>query len=260
MTTPAGPGPRHDRVLIVGAAGALGTAIARAHAADGARVTLVDLRAPTDLTAELPGTGHRADALDVTDRGAVLDHLAAAAADDPPSAVVYAAGTNTSGPIAALDPAAYDRVMDVNVRGAFHVAQGVARALLPVVDELRLVLLASTAGQRGEAGGTVYCASKFALIGLMQSLAAEFAPAGARVNAVAPGNVDSPMLRQLAVELAARGDGDVDGVLHALAQEAVLGRLIDPVEVARACTWLTSDASAGVTGTTINVDGGMLTA
>lgn len=249
-----------SRAVVVGAAGAIGAAVVDDLATAGATVLAADLRGAGAVVAGRDGGGHTAAEVDVTDLASVEALVARAFADGEVHAVVYAAGANTTGPITELDWADYDRVMDVNLRGAFHLAKAVSGPLAVQPTPASLVLLASTAGQRGEAGGSVYCASKFGLIGLMQSLAAELAPAGVRVNAVAPGNVDSPMLRELAARVAAREDRDATTVLDALADEAAQRRLVGVGEVAAACTWLVSPASSGVTGTTVNVDGGMLTA
>lgn len=248
------------RALVVGAAGAIGAAVAGDLAAAGATVLAADLRGAPEVAAGLAGGGHVGVEVDVTDRTSVAALVAQAVTDGELHAVVYAAGANTTGPIAQLDWADYDRVMDVNLRGAFHLANALAGPLTVQSAPASVVLLASTAGQRGEAGGSVYCASKFGVIGLMQSLAAELATIGVRVNAVAPGNVDSPMLRDLAEWVAVREGTDAAAVLAALADEAAERRLVEVGEVAAACTWLVSPASSGVTGTTVNVDAGTLTA
>lgn len=249
-----------SRALVVGAAGAIGAAVTRDLAASGCTVLAADLREANGVVAGLTGDGHTAAEVDVIDLASVQSLVTRAFAGGELHAVVYAAGTNTSGPIGELDWADYDRVMGVNLRGAFHLASTLAEPLTAQRATASVVLLASTAGQRGEAGGSVYCASKFGLIGLMQSLAAELAPAGVRVNAVAPGNVDSPMLRELAVHVAEREGTDAATVLSALAAEAAQRRLVGVHEVAAACTWLLSSRASGITGTTVNVDGGTLTA
>lgn len=107
----------------------------------------------------------------------------------------------------------------------------------------------------GEAGGSVYCSSKFALIGFVQSYASEIAKYGGRANAVCPGNVDSPMLRQLADQVAVREATTTDLLLDAWARSTAFNRLIEPLEVARACVWLASAESSGISGQTIVVDG-----
>jgi NAD(P)-dependent dehydrogenase (short-subunit alcohol dehydrogenase family) len=249
-----------QRVVVIGAGGAIGAGICREVARAGATVLAADLRGADRIVADLGGAPHLAVTVDVTDLTSVRALTDTVFTDDQQvDGVVYAAGSNTTGPIAALDWGDYDRVMAVNLRGAFHVAQSFAAPLTAQPTPSSIVLLASTAGQKGEAGGTVYCASKFGLIGLMQSLAAEFAPGGVRVNAVAPGNVDSPMLRTLAQAIADREATSVEQVLDLLAGEAAAGRLVEVDEVAATCAWLLSPAASGVTGTTINVDAGMLT-
>lgn len=249
-----------QRVVVVGGAGAIGAGICREVARAGASVLAADLQGADRVAADLGGGPHRAMTVDVTDQTSVRALADAAFVDGQRvDGLVYAAGANTTGPIRDLDWSDYDRVMDVNLRGAFHVAQAFAGPLTGQSTPASVVLLASTAGQKGEAGGSVYCASKFGLIGLMQSLAAELAPDGVRVNAVAPGNVDSPMLHTLAGAIADREGTTAEQVLDLLAGEAASGRLVEVDEVAAACAWLLSPTATGVTGTTVNVDAGMLT-
>jgi NAD(P)-dependent dehydrogenase (short-subunit alcohol dehydrogenase family) len=98
-------------------------------------------------------------------------------------------------------------------------------------------------------------ATKFGLIGFVQSFASEIAQFGGRANAVCPGNVDSPMLRKLAGQIAARQSKTEEQVLGELAGSSAFNRLIDPREVARTCAWLLSPNSSGISGQTIVVDG-----
>ena len=102
------------------------------------------------------------------------------------------------------------------------------------------------------------CASKFALIGLVQSFAAEVAAAGIRVNAVCPGNVDTPMLRRVADDIAANTHRDVETIWQDMKDVAAANRLVTPVEVAQSCLWLCSPLASGITGEAINVDAGAL--
>jgi len=271
MTSPPSPAPserRGSRVLVHGAAGAIGAAVCARFARAGAAVVAADQNAPHEVVAELAGEGHRALACDVTDPGAVAQ-TTAEAFTDAVDAVVYAAGQNTTGHLAELDWADYDRVMDVNLRGAFHAAQAAVRGFLTAATGSEgpsgrrspggaIVLLSSVAGKRGEAGASVYSASKFGVLGLTQSLAAEVAPSGIRVNAVCPGNVDTPMLDRLAADVAAREGREPAAARRDFAAEAAAGRLVTPSEVAEACVWLADPSSSALTGAAIDVDAGVL--
>ncbi|MFJ3820795.1 SDR family NAD(P)-dependent oxidoreductase [Streptomyces nodosus] len=243
-------------VAVVGAAGALGRAVCDAVARRGHSVWAVDTVDPSAALADLPGSGHRAGLVDVTDQGSVEEMLRdAAGSGERLDGLVYTAGVNYTGPVATTDWSQYDRLMEVNLRGAFRTGQAVARALADDPHPFGAVFLSSTAGLRGEAGGSVYCASKFGLIGFVQSFAAEIAAYGGRANAVCPGNVDSPMLRRLAAQVAEREHTSEAEVLARFADASAFRRLIDPAEVGRTCAWLVSAESSGISGQTLVVDG-----
>ena len=254
------PLPGH-KAVIVGAAGAIGGACARAFAGAGATVTALDKDLDGAAATLAPLTGdHAALEVDVCDPAAVAkvaQEIWQAGAYD---SVVYAPGTVFTADVADIPWARYRALMSVNLDGAFHVAQGFVRPILAARRPGAFVFLSSMAGLRGEAGASAYCASKFGLIGLAQSFAAELTGSGIRVNAVAPGNVDTPMLRRVAEDVAANTDppGDPEAVYASFARIGAARRLVSPSEVASACVWLAGPASAGVTGTTLRVDAGGL--
>jgi len=242
-------------VLVIGAAGTLGTAVCRELAERGNTVHAADFLDCASLVAGLTGAGHWSASIDVTDSASVEQLVGRSWADAELQSVVYAAGTNYTGPVATTSWPDYDRVMDVNVRGAFQVGKALGARLLAQPRPLSTVFLSSVAGLAGEAGGSVYCASKFALIGFVQSFASEIAKHGGRANAVCPGNVDSVMLRELAEQVAVREGTTAAELLVAWANSTAFNRLIEPAEVARACVWLASSDSSGISGQTIVVDG-----
>jgi len=247
------------RAAIVGATGALGRACAEAFAAAGTRVLALDLDAgaAAALAAGLPGGGHSGAALDVTDPQACA--RAAEAAGAPAcDAVVYAAGVAVTADLAEHDWAEYRRTMAVNLDGAFHAGQAFVRPMLAAGRPGAFVFLSSVAGRRGEAGASAYCASKFGLIGLVESFAAELTGHGIRVNAVCPGNVDSPLLRAVSRDIAAREGTDAQAVYASHARVGAATRLVAPAEVAAACLFLCSAGAAGITGTTLTVDVGAM--
>lgn len=242
-------------VLVIGAAGTLGRAICTVLADQGAAVWAADAQACDSVVAGLGGSGHHASIADVTDERSVDALIGQVWATGGFTGAVYAAGTNYTGPVATTSWPDYDRVMSVNLRGAFHVGKELGSRLRAAPQDLPTVFLSSVAGLKGESGGSVYCASKFALIGFVESFASEIAQYGGRANAVCPGNVDSVMLRQLAAQVAEREGTTLERLLAEWSDATAFRRLIEPAEVARACAWLVSAESSGISGQTIVVDG-----
>ncbi|MFT4305903.1 MAG: SDR family oxidoreductase [Microbacterium sp.] len=243
------------RVVVLGGAGAIGRVVCEVLAEDGFAVSVADVRGHDEVAASLPSAGHDALALDITDRDAVLAALGPDGTHAGYDAVVVAAGLNYTGPVASTDWDAYDRVLEVNLRGPFHVGQALSLNLAARPRECSAVFFSSTAGLRGEGGASVYAASKFGVIGLTQCLAAEIARHGGRVNAVCPGNIDSPMLRALAAQVAEREGRSGDEVLREFAAATAFDRLIDIREVADAVSFLAGTRSTGIGGQSIVIDG-----
>lgn len=228
------------RALVTGAAGGIGGAVVAAFRAHGAEVVGVDLVAED-------GVG----ACDVTDEASVREAFAGGPFDD----VVSAAGIVTVGSVADTDLGTFRRVLDVNVVGSFLVAREAARQ--PAAGAT-ISVIASQAGRKGAARWGAYCASKFALVGLTESLAQELAPLGTRVNCVCPGGVDTDLNRQ-AIEALARESGETVEQIHArYARDVPLGRPATPQEVADVCVFLASPLARYVVGASVVVDGGEL--
>lgn len=247
--------PEGHVTAIVGAGGGIGQALCRVFAEAGSSLRALDkdAHAAAANLVDLPGN-HQSIALDVTDADAVQTMAGELGAVD---AVIYAPGVVFTANVAELDWHMYQNLMKVNLDGAFFVAQAFVRGML-TRRAGSFVFLSSMAGKRGEAGASAYCASKFALIGLVQSFAAEVAAAGIRVNAVCPGNVDTPMLRRVADDIAANTHRDVETIWQDMKDVAAANRLVTPVEVAQSCLWLCSPLASGITGEAINVDAGAL--
>jgi NAD(P)-dependent dehydrogenase (short-subunit alcohol dehydrogenase family) len=233
---------------VTGGAKGIGRAIARALAERGDEVTVadVDLPAAEALAAEL---GARAVALDVRDPAVVRDVVQRVDAATPLGTVVANAGVALRKPLVDVEPDEYDRVMEVNVRGVFFVVQAALRAMLPRRAG-SVVAVSSTSGFTASTGPmAVYDASKGAVRLLTQAAAREAAPHGVRVNAVAPGTVETDLTLALGTP----------AELESLGRERVpLGRLGRPEEIASAVAFLSSDAASYVSGHVLVVDGGWL--
>ncbi len=243
-------------VVVVGGAGAIGRTVCTVLAEAGMAVTVADLgEAPAETAAGLAGNGHRSMMLDVTDLGGVMAAIGPEGAVADYDALIYAAGLNYTGPVATTDWTEYERVLGVNLRGAFHIGQVLSLNLAARPRELSSVFFSSTAGLKGEGGAAVYAASKFGLIGFVECLASELAEHGGRANSVCPGNIDSPMLRLLAEQVGDRSGRTAAVVLEEFAGATAFHRLISMREVANAVAFLAGPLSTGISGQRIVIDG-----
>lgn len=248
------------RTVVIGATGAIGAAICRTFAEAGASVFTCDLDAGASaaLAGELPGE-HDSAGIDVTDLAGVEAAAERAFGSGPVDSVIYAAGVSAAGDVIDTDWPVFERVMDINLNGAVRVAQAFGSRMVSAGRGGSIVFLSSTAGKRGTPGESAYAASKFALQGLTECFAAEVGIHEIRVNAICPHRVDTPMLRDVAVAEAAREGIGVEEMLDSYRAEAATRRLVDPAEVGATAAWLASPLSAGITGESVNVDGGALT-
>ena len=241
--------------FVTGGARGLGRAIATALARRGDAVTIADLDAELAeyTAAELRAEGSNATsvALDVADATAVAAAIAAADAGTPLGTLVNNAGVGFSTPLVDVTPEQFDRLMAINLRAVFFGIQAAARVMIPRGTG-SIVNLASTSGFTASTTPMVpYDTSKGAVRMLTVSAARELAPSGVRVNAVAPGTIDTELTRSLAV--------DPDALDRLVARRIPLGRLGAPEDIAAAVAWLSSDDASYVTGHTLVVDGGWLT-
>jgi NAD(P)-dependent dehydrogenase (short-subunit alcohol dehydrogenase family) len=229
------------RALLIGAGG-IGREVALALAAHGARVVCAD-RDPAAADETAAAVDGEAVTLDVTDAAAV--GRAAAEVGDI-DVLVLTAATNVRKRILDYAPEEFDRVVDLNLRATFTVLQAFGRAMV-ARGSGSIVVLSSVRGQVVEPGQSVYAATKAGAIQLVKTAAAEFGEAGVRVNAVAPGVVETPLTAQIKAD---------PQWYRAYATKGALGRWARPSEVAGAVVFLASEAASYVTGSTVMVDGG----
>ncbi len=237
--------------LITGAARGIGLAVAQSFAGEGAQVVLADMDREATERAAAGVPGAKAVVLDVTDEAAtdaVMDRLAGEGW--PPDVVVPNAGILHLEDASTLPADRFRAVVEVNLTGSFLTARAAARRMSAGG---RIILTSSLFGLRGGAQNAAYSASKFGMVGLMQSMAADLAPRGILINAVAPGQIASEMMEKLVADRLAMGLPDPR---ERLRLRIPLGRLGTPEELAGTYVWLASSLSAYVTGQTIVVDGG----
>jgi NAD(P)-dependent dehydrogenase (short-subunit alcohol dehydrogenase family) len=241
-------------VLLTGATGGIGRAMAEAFAAAGAALALTgdDASACEALAAEFGSQGGIAwaHACDVRDRHA-LDDLAAKAQDRFGHIDILAANAGIvphTGPLGSADDAEWERAFDVNLRHAAHLAALLAPAMAARRDGA-IVLTSSIAGLRGNRALGLYALSKAALAQLARNLAVEWGPANVRANAIAPGLINTSWASAIV--------GDPAASARRLGLTP-LRRIGEPWEVAAAALYLASPGGAFVTGQTLVVDGGTL--
>jgi NAD(P)-dependent dehydrogenase (short-subunit alcohol dehydrogenase family) len=250
------------RAFVTGAARGIGEATARRFCEEGARVVLTDVdgTAVELAAAALREAGHDAhgDALDVTEEASVQRSLADAADRLGGLDIAVAnAGILSVGSIDELTLAEFEDTLRVNVVGTFVTLKHAAPHLRAAGGGV-LLCTASQAGVHGYPEMSAYCASKFAVVGLVESLAQELAPDGIRVCAVAPGVTETEMYRQLVRDWARLWDVDETQADERIRETVPVHRTATPEDVANAFVYLASPQAAYVSGVALVLDGGEL--
>jgi 3-oxoacyl-[acyl-carrier protein] reductase len=232
--------------LVTGGSRGIGVAVCRELAAAGARVA-VNYRASADaaeeLATEIGGVAVGGDVADAEQAAAVVAQAEEALGDL--DVLVNNAGITRDTLLARMSDEDWNEVIATNLGGAFHTSRAVARKMLRRRSG-SIVNMTSFVGLHGNPGQANYAASKAGIIGFTKALAKELGPRGVRVNAVAPGYIDTELTQGLPEDL--RG---------LLLQATPLGRLGEPRDVATAVRFLCSDEASFVTGEIMLVDGGL---
>jgi 2-hydroxycyclohexanecarboxyl-CoA dehydrogenase len=226
--------------VVTGGGSGIGLAVVRRLRADGLDVAAIDLK---------PSDNDLAYTADVTDRSQV-DAALSAIRDrlGPVTVLVNAAGLDGFKKFANISFQDWQRVIDVNLNGVFHTIQ----AVLPDMVEAgwgRIVNISSSSAHSGQPYMAHYVAAKSAVNGLTKSLALEYGPSGITVNAVPPGFIDTPMLRN------AETQGFLGDVEQNIARTPVR-RMGKPEDIAAACAFLVSEEAGYITGQILGVNGG----
>ena len=230
--------------VVVGAGSGIGREAALALAAHGARVACCDLdQEAAEQTAVRAGGQASSEQVDVLSREAVFD---LAQRHQGAEILVFTAGINVRKPLLDYQDSEFDRVVDLNLRGSFHLIQAFGR----VMAEGRrgsIIGISSIRALTVEPGQGIYAATKAGLVQLLRTAAAELGTSGVRANAIAPGVVETPLTAQI------RADPQWYG---AYSEKTALRRWASASEIAGAVVYLAGDAASYVTGSLLIVDGG----
>jgi 3-hydroxybutyrate dehydrogenase len=252
-----------QHAFITGGGRGIGLACARALLQQGFSVTIagrdgatLDAAAAQLAPAAAAGARIGSCVLDVTDEGAVQAAVAAAArARGPVAILVNNAGQAQPAPFARTSAEHWQRMLDVNLSGAFHCTQ----AVLPQMLEAgwgRIINIASTAGLKGYKYVTAYVAAKHGLVGLTRALALELATKNITVNAVCPGYTETEIVQDAIANIVHKTGRSEAQARAELAAANPQQRLVQVEEVANAVAWLCQPGAGAITGQSIAVAGG----
>jgi NAD(P)-dependent dehydrogenase (short-subunit alcohol dehydrogenase family) len=252
-STPSGRRFEGRTAIVTGASSGIGRATAARLAAEGAAVACLDVMEEglKETVESLVSAGAKAVAYpcDVTDEPGVIDTVGqVAAALGRPSVLCNVAGIGTFSHTVDMPLALWERILAVNLTGTFLMAKATLPHMLEAKDG-SIVNVASNAGLMGSPWSAAYCASKGGVVLFTKALAVEYAGRGVRVNAVAPGGVDTPLVSKFSVP-----EGGDPKLLH-----RIMSRMgfCSPEQVAAAIAFIGSDESAYTTGAVLSVDGGL---
>jgi len=259
MTARAALAGRH--AVVTGASRGIGTVVAEALVAEGARVSLLarDAAQLESVAERLGAEQALAVPADVSDAAAVERAFAAARARfGAVHILVNNAGQAVSAKFVDTDPPLWERILAVNLTGTYLCARAAVPDMLKAGFG-RIVNIASTAGLRGAAYLSAYVTSKHAVVGLTRALALEYATRNLTVNAVCPGYVDTDIVKNAIANIRGKTGRSESEALAALLATNPQRRLIEPREVAHAVLWLCRPGAESVTGQSLILSGGEVT-
>lgn len=246
---------RGKQALVTGGSRGIGRAIAARLTASGAQVSIIGRDQAALEQALADGVAHQMAVADMADDAAASAAITGLAAKQSFDFVIANAGVAETAPFGRSDGALFRRMFDINVVGTVTTF----RSVLPAMQTRgsgRLIAIASTAGLRGYPYVSAYSAAKHAVVGLVRSMALEFATSGITINALCPGFTDTDLVRKGAAAIAAKQGIDAEDAVARFAQDNPMKRLIMPDEVADAVLYLCSDAARSVSGQAIAINGG----
>ena len=249
-------GLRDKSAIVTGGGGAIGRAICRRFAEEGVRVGVFDIdgKAAAETVGAIADTGGQAwaETVDIADYAAVDRAVAGfEAASGPTDILVNNAGWDRVRDFVDTDPAFWDRIIDINLRGPLNMTHRVIGGMAERGSG-RIVTISSDAARVGSSGEAVYSACKGGVISLTKTLAREVARKGVALNAVCPGPTDTPILRAF-IEEGEQGERIFEGLKRAIPMR----RLGEPEDMPGIVAFLASDDAAFITGQVISVSGGL---
>lgn len=243
--------------IVTGAASGIGKAIAETYAREVARVAIADIDFDgAQQVAKHIGSAAMAVEVDVSDRDSVETMVTEVVKTlGPPDILVNNAGVSYLCPFLDCTQDIWNKTLDINLKGAFNCSQAV---ILRMAGKGKgsIINMSSQSGKSGNSQYAAYCASKFGIIGLTQSLAMEFAAEGIRVNAICPGVVFTPLWEEMMADYAKKRNMTLAEVKPYLESRIPLGRLCTEQDVANMAAFLAGDGSKYITGQSLNVSGG----
>ena len=235
------------RALVTGGGSGIGLALAQALRQAGYDTVIAGR-----LKARLEAAGGPHVLMDICDPASIAEALHKAG--DIDIFIANAGGAETA-PALKMAHEAWDRMIALNLTGAFYCAQSAIPAMI-ARNWGRFIVVGSTASLKGYRYASAYAAAKHGVLGFVRSLALELAQSGVTANALCPGYCDTGMIDEAVTAIAAKTGRSTDEARASFAQNNPMRRLIKPGEVAAAALWIVSEAAASVNGQAIAIDGG----
>ena len=243
-------------VMVTGAGGGSGKAIAEHFLNAGAAVIAADLNAPSWKE---PSDLFYPVSCDISDAQRVETVIAEAVARfGYIDILVNNAGIAIEAPLVDFKLDVWEKIFNVNVKGTFLCTQAAVRSMIAAKKPGSIINIASIAGKNGFANSSAYCASKAAVIGFTRALAAELGGSDITVNAICPGSVATPMIEEVIGNISSNTGMSRDEARAMMESGIPLKRFQQPDDVAQLVCFLASDAARNISGESINLDGGVV--